>query len=347
MSKFFKLSLLAFILIMTSCEDDDVVVSPEPEPSGDYASGVLVLNEGSQDFGSITYLSEDFAEVEQEVFSTVNSNENLGNFIQSMFFDQEDRAYIISNGSNLITVVNRYTFEKLGEITTGLDVPRYGAVIDGKAYVTNQASFNTNDDDFVAVIDLETLSLESTIAFNQVVEHIISDGTHLYVQNAAFGFGSGISVINPENNSIESQVDTGEALQSIFINANSLFALHETGVDVIDLNSQVVSTTLSLPSEISGAQNLKIFNGNFYYTFENKVYTSPISATPLSDTSLFEYQSNSDFGVMYGFGVNEGLIYIADAGDFASNGFVEVYDLDGNLVFETSVGIAPNGFYFN
>jgi hypothetical protein len=50
---------------------------------------------------------------------------------------------------------------------------------------------------------------------------------------------------------------------------------------------------------------------------------------------------------MYGFAVNNNLIYIADAGDFSSNGFVEIYDTDGNFVFETSVGVAPNGFYFN
>lgn len=347
MNRSFKLLIIALLIGFSSCEDDDYNAepTPNPEPTGDYVDGTFVLNQGSQDFGSVTYLSEDFSEVEQEVFSTVNPGENLGIFVQSIFFDQEDRAYIISNGSNLISIVDKDSFEKVGEITTGLDVPRYGVVIDGKAYITNQASFTTSEDDFVAVIDLETLALETTIPFNEVVENIISDGTKIYVQNAAFGSGSSVSIINPDDNSIENQIDTGDALQSIYIDSGSLFALHASGMDRINLNTQEVASTIELPSNISGAKNLRIYNGSFYYTFENKVYTTSLSESSLGAIPLIEYESNSAFGVMYGFAVLNDFIFIGDAGDFASDGFVEIYDLNGNLVFETSVGVAPCAFY--
>ncbi|MBS3737691.1 MAG: cell surface protein [Psychroflexus sp.] len=343
MKPFLRFYLLFTLLTFTACSNDDDVNMPAPQ--GEFDSGTLVLNEGG--IGSVTFISNDYSRVDQQIYTSVNSGEDLGQFVQSMFFDNNDRAYMISNGSNLITIVNRFTFEKVGEITANLDVPRYGTVVDGKAYVTNQASFTTNADDFVSVIDLDTLETETIIAFDVVVEHIISDGTKLYVQNSAFGFGSGISVIDPSTNTIEAELDTGEALQSISINANTLYALNATGIDAIDLVSQELLTTKSLPSEISGAKNLRISNGVLYYTFANSVYQTPLSETVLSSDPFITYDSDSEFGTMYGFEVNDGLIYLADATDFASNGFVEIYDLDGNLVFETEVGLGPNGFYFN
>ena len=340
----FKFLILGFFVALVSCDsDDDAVILP----LGDYENGVLILNEGSQDFGSVTFLSDDFNEVEQEIFSTVNPNDNLGNFVQSIFFDNNDRAYIIANGSNLITVVNRYTFEKVGEFVTGLDIPRYGVVVDGKAYVTNQASFATSDDDFVAVIDIDSLSLQTIIPIMNTVETIIYDGSRLYIQNAAFGFGSGVTIVNPNSNSVEETVSTGDGLQDIAINVNSIYALHATGVDIISTNTQEVTSTINMPSDLSGATNLRIFNGELYYTAQTSVYKSPITASTLSNNAFITYESNSAFGAMYGFAVREGLVYIGDATDFASNGFIEVYDTNGNFVYETSVGVGPNGFYFN
>lgn len=344
MKTIFKSTFLILSLFIISCSSDDDSNS-QPLPQGEFDQGVLVLNEGG--VGSVTYISEDFSRVEQNIFTSVNPNEDLGQFVQSIFFDEDNRAYIIANGSNLITVVDRFSFEKLGEINTGLDVPRYGLVHNGKAYITNQASFTTSDDDYVAVINLETFEIETNIDIGKTVEFIISDGSKIYVQNAAFGFGNDISVINPNNNTVETQIETEAGLQSIFINANSLYALHASGVDVIDTNSLNTTSTKTLPAGLSGAKNLKISNGYLYYTFGTSVYKTAIAEASLSDEPLLTYESSSQFGSMYGFAVKDGLIYLGDATDFASNGFIEIYDTDGNFVFETEVGLGPNGFYFN
>lgn len=343
MKTLFKSVLLLFSLFFMSCSSDDDISKPLPQ--GDYDQGVLVLNEGGT--GAVTYISDDFSRVEQGIFTSVNPNNDLGQFVQSIFFDDENRAYIIANGSNLITVVNRFSFEKIGEINTGLDVPRYGLVHNGKAYVTNQASFTTSDDDYVAVINLETFEVETDINIGKTVEFILTDGSHLYVQNAAFGFGEGISVINPSNNTVDAEIQTEPGLQNISINANSLFAMHESGIDVIDLNTLETTSTKALSPDLSGAKNLRISNGFIYYTFGSSVYKTVLPDTSLSDVPLLTYESSSQFGTMYGFAVNDGLIYLGDAGDFASDGFIEIYDIDGNFVFETEVGLGPNGFYFN
>ncbi len=344
MKTILKITVLCLSLLILACSSDDDNLSPTV-PQGEFDQGFFVLNEGG--IGSVTYISDDFSRIEQNIFSSVNNGQDLGQFVQSLFFDNNNRAYIISNGSNLITVVDRFTFEKLGEITTDLDIPRYGVVFNNKAYVTNQASFTTGEDDFVAVINLDTFEVENTILIGETVEFIKSSNDRLFVQNAAFGFGNKISVIDPNSSIIENQIQTESGLQNIEINNNSLYALHSSGLDIYDLNNLNPTSTLVLPESLSGAKNLQIFNNEAYYTFGTSVYKSNLNGTTLSGEVLFSYESSSEFGSMYGFKVHESQIYLSDAGDFASDGFIEIYDTEGNFVFETAVGLAPNGFYFN
>ncbi len=345
MNNFFRITFLFSIFIFLSCENDDNTNGTQTE--GDYQNGTFVLNEGGfNGFSGVTFISDDLSRVEQNVFSTVNDAEELGLFPQSIFFDLNGLAYIISNGSNLITVVDRFTFEKVAEINTDLDVPRYGAVLDGKAYVTNQASFDTGADDFVTVINLEDFSVETTIPLIKTAEFIFTDGFKLFVQNAAFGVGSEISVIDPDNNSVETIIETGDGLQSIHINASTLYAHHATGIDRISTSDLEVTSTIAFPASLDAVSQLEIYNGQFYYLNNNQVYSTSIVEDSLSDEPLFSYDAAAP-SFIYGFEVNNDLIYLADARDFASDGRVVIFDTDGNQVFETTVGLNPNGFYFN
>ena len=337
-----SLSLL-FTILFSACSDDDANMNvPEP-PEGDFVNGKLVVNEGGT--GTVTFISDDRTEIKKSIFQEINPDDDLGQFVQSIFF-HDGLAYIISNGSNLINVVDRFTFEKVGEVAAGLEVPRYGTVLNNKAYVTNLAGFSSTTDDFVAVIDLESLAVENTIALNKTAEQIIGFDNNLYVMNAAFGTGSEISIIDPEVSNIET-LNVGEGLRSIKRNDNSIYALSNTGLTEIDLSTNETVATQSIPDAISGAKNLELTDSQIYYTFENKVYKSNYNDSTLSANEFITYNSTSDFGTMYGFDVIEDEIYIGDAGDFASNGFVRIYDVDGNFIEEIEVELAPNGVYNN
>ena len=344
MKYFYLITLsLLFAILFSACSDDDADINvPEP-PEGDFVNGRLVLNEGGT--GTVTFISDDRTEIKKSIFQEVNPGEDLGQFVQSMFF-HNGLAYIISNGSNLITVVDRFTFEKVGEVAGGLEFPRYGTVHNGKAYVTNLAGFTSTTDDFVAVIDLESLAVESTIEINNTAEQIINFDGKLYVMNAAFGEGSEITVINLADLTTET-LDVGEGLNSIKRNDNSIYALSNSSLTEIDLSTETIVNTQSVPDAISGAKNLELTDSQIYYTFENKVYRSDYSDSTLSDNEFITYNSISDFGTMYGFDVIDNEIYIGDAVDFASNGFVRIYDLDGNFLEEIEVELAPNGVYRN
>lgn len=340
-SKLF-LSILSIFILSCSSDDDSAPVIPE----GDFVNGTLVLNEGGFSGGaSVSFIPNDLSEVNNTIFEDTNTDEAVGIFPQSIFF-QDDKAYIIANQSNLISVVNRYTFELLGVVDSGLNKPRYGTVLNGKAYVTNQASFDTNQDDFIAVIDLETLEVEQTITTGKVVEYIVESGGQIFVQNAAFGTGNQISKFDPSSNSISETIEVDTKLNSLEVYNNKLYALDSVGVKVIDPSTFSVETEIDKPESVESFNNLKVENDQLYYTLGTAAYSSSITASVLSTEVIFDYGSSSSFGSFYGFDVNEDQIYVGDAGDFSSDGTVFIYSTSGEFIADFEVGLAPNNFYF-
>ena len=90
-----------------------------------------------------------------------------------------------------------------------------------------------------------------------------------------------------------------------------------------------------------------IMISNQFYTVETAVYAMDIAANEASTTSIVNYSSDSAYGKMYGFAVNDNRIFIADGGDFTANSKAYIYSITGTLQKELTVGVGPNGFYFN
>jgi hypothetical protein len=342
-TKMFFMALASSVLFVSCSKDDDAI--PEV-PLGVYDNGVLIVNEGNASSGSISYVSNDLTIVENDIFSAINPNQGIGGYVQSVFFDG-DRAFIISNGSQKITVVNRYTFEFIGTIETGFNIPRYGVVENGKAYVTNLADFSDLTDDFISVINLNTLLVESTIAINAIAERIEKANGKLFVANGSYGEGSTVTVINTASGSIEGTIDVGISPNSLKADNGFIYVLCGNYSD----NSKLVkinSTTNQKVSEILmeglvSAQNLNIENNTLYFTVNSDVYRESISATSISSIPLF----TSTATTLYGFGVQNGKIFVGDAKDYASDGDVFIYSTTGTLEKQFAVGLNPNGFYFN
>lgn len=145
-------------ILFTSCSDD-----PTPSlPKGDYENGILISGEGTTAVsGSVSFVSNDLSIVENTIYKKVN-NAEFGEYVQSIAFD-DDRAYIVADNQNTVTVVDRYTFDKAGTITTGLSTPRYMTVVGNKGYVTNWGATDNDNDDFVAIVDLNSLVVEEKV----------------------------------------------------------------------------------------------------------------------------------------------------------------------------------------
>ncbi|GAA0758098.1 YncE family protein [Psychroflexus lacisalsi] len=349
MKQYSNLFLLLLSILILSCNSDDDNNEPFI-PDGDYFDGTLILNEGGfSGSSSVSFISNDLSEVENSIFENTNADQNVGLFPQSIFFDG-DRAFIISNGSNKISVVNRFTFELLETIDDDLNVPRYGTVLNGKVYVTNQAAFDSDQDDFVAVIDLETLQVEETVLVGAVANHIVNTNGNVYIQNPSL-FGSenpvnSISVFNPSSNSIDDVIQVGDDLNSLKAFNNKIYALDDDGVKIINTANFSIETRINKPENLISLNNLRIESGQMYYTSGTAVYSSSLSSTELSSEVIFDYESEFANGTLYGFDIHDGQFYLADAADFASNGTVFIYSSSGDLLADFTVGLAPNSFYF-
>ena len=342
-NKLFLTGLLASVFFL-SCESDD---SGNQTPLGTYDNGVLIVNEGTASAGTITYISNDMLAIQQDVYGAENPGDGIGGYVQSIFFDGE-KAFIISNGSNKITVVNRYTFELIDKIETGLQIPRYGVVLNGKAYVTNQASFESLTDDYVAVIDLETYAVESTIALQAIGEKILEANGSLYVANGTFGLGDAVTVINPGTNAIVTTIGLNISPNSFEVENGILYVLcsnyeNPSRLVKIDVSTNEILDEFGFPPTLANAQNLTIENGKIYFTVNADIFSAPLNTTAISATPLFTTTATT----VYGFAVENSRIYIADAKDFASDGEVSIYSAAGVLQRTFAVGLIPNGFYFN
>ncbi|VAW10141.1 putative surface layer protein [hydrothermal vent metagenome] len=337
---------------ITSCSSDDNVV--EVVPKGDYEKGILVSNEGpfNNGTGTVTYISEDLATIEDAVFNKVNSAD-LGNIVQSIGFN-DDKAYIIANVSNTINVVNRNTFEKVATITDGLNNPRYFVEANGKGYVTNWGDTTDETDDYIAIINLTDNTVEGNISVVLGPEHLLAQGEILYVAHkGAFGQNNKVSVINTTSNTVTTTINVGDVPNSMqFDDTGNLWVLcsgkpsfsgEETAGALVKVNTSTneVATTMTFETTNHPSQ-LGIDGSMLYYYLGGSVFSLSTTADSLPSDSDFDELS------FYSMTINKGMLYGTDAKDFASKGSLTIYDLSSKDLLKTlEVGIIPGGVYFN
>lgn len=342
---------LALGAIFTACEsdDDDVIV-----PLGDYENGILISNEGpfNNGTGTVSFISEDLATTKSAIFNSVN-NADLGNVVQSIGFT-DTYAYIIANVSNTITVVDRYSFEKVAVISQGLNNPRYFLYANGKGYVTNWGDPNDLSDDYVATIDLGANSVSTAIPVDFGPEKMTAHNESIYIAHqGAFGQNNTISVIDVENDEVVGSIPVGYVPNSMQVDSDgSLWVLSggkpsytqdETAgaLTKINTSSNIVETALDF-TMTEHPKFLELDGSKLFYFLGGAVYSMATSAVTLPTQSEFQDLN------FYSMVINDGKMYGTDAKDFASNGSMDIYELNTKAKLGTfDLGIIPGGVYFN
>ncbi|WP_299207891.1 DUF5074 domain-containing protein [uncultured Dokdonia sp.] len=361
--KFYKFLLIAIFgtLFLFACSNDDdgiVVIDPNPDPEEMLAfeNGFLVTNQGpfNTGFGSVDFVDATLTTADTDIYQDVNGD-NLGNVVQSIGFSG-DLAYVVANVSNRITVVNRFTFEEVARIETGLENPRYFVEANGKGYVSNWGDPNIATDDYVAVIDLTTNEVTGTIPVGEGPEEMIFNRFNLYVANqGGFGVNNTVTVIDPTTDMVSSTIIVGDVPNSLQLDTDGnlwvlaggspAFTGNETPGTLTRINTasnQVITTFLFGLND--HPNYLNISGSDLYYFLDGGVFkTTTVNfqtpATPeLSGVNFFNM-----------FVVNGGATLIGcNAGDFASNGTLEIYNLgDNSLTTTLNVGIIPDNVYVN
>ncbi len=344
---FYLYSLTAVILLFSSCGDDD----GPAQPTGDYANGVFVVNEGNFGGGnaSVSHFDPVSSTVSKNVFSTVNGAA-LGDVAQSMS-RSGDQAYIVLNNSTKVEIVNYGTFASTGTITEGLANPRYLAVNGDRAFISNWGNFDENfqlDQSFIAVVDLADNSLTSKIDTNDGVEHIFVFDGKLFVANS---FTNTVQAFDMDTYELLGTTELAQgpgqfavdADDNLWVISQGNFAGNDGALTCINTTTYAIERRVGLdfnPANrlvANDAANLLYFyQGNTIYQFSSR------GAEPGTLAEM------TDFVGIYGIGydqVNE-LIYVSDAVGFGGEGKVVRLTVDGIEVDEFSVGTGPNSFVF-
>ncbi|HUH35559.1 MAG TPA: DUF5074 domain-containing protein [Moheibacter sp.] len=346
-----------FLLLIAACNSDDNGNETTAPPKGEFTQGVFVLNEGGFMHGnaSISFIAQS-GEIQNNIFSTVN-NRPLGDVANSISFHGEF-AFIVVNNSNTVEVVNRYTFESVATIAGNLSNPRYIEANQGKAYISNWGDGNDSEDDFIAVVDLNSFQITSTISVPQGPEKLAIHNNKLYIaQRGDYAYGNSISVMDLSSNTIVQSIEVADVPNGMEIDNGHLYVLSSgkaawTGneslgaMQKINLANHQTVDEFSFPLGVH-PEYLQIEQGNIYYIIGNDIYKTTTTNMQATDVPFISTTTDG-LGILYGFNVVNGWIYVCDAVDYVNNGQLFVYSLTGNLDSHFPIGgVIPNGVYFN
>jgi len=339
-------SALAFTaLFLTGCKDDT------GSSGGEYGAGTYVINEGgfSANNASISYIDAS-GEVHNDIYSLENDGVLLGDVAQSMLV-YNGSTYIVVNNSSKIVKVNSETFEHQS-VLGSLEMPRHMVIHNGSIYLTQWVGFGVSGK--VSVIDPASLTIIDEIPAGIAPEKMLVKGNRLFVVNSN---DSSMTVINTSGNEVDTTVAVGDWPAGIYEGADGNLWILCMGVPswagtatsgelvVIDPDDYSVvkqmdfGSTSANPNYFASDAN----GGNMFCYFNGGVYRIENSAAALP-APLFQAPAG-----IYGLGVHPatGNIYVADAGNFSSNGWVYTYSQGGQAIDSVQVGVAPNGFYFH
>jgi hypothetical protein len=347
-----KIFVMLFIaaLVFTSCNN---IVDPPP-PLGVYEDGLFVCNEGPfmTGSGTLTYVSYDLSTVEQNVYKNVNGDEDLGNIVQSIGFEG-DRAYIVVNNAHKLVVANRYTMEKEAVIE-GLENPRFFvAISETRGYVSCWGNAFDATDDYIAVIDLTNNTVSSTIPVALGPEKMVVIGDAVYVAHqGAYGQNNIISVL--QSDAIATTIAVADVPNSIVADNNGVIWVLCGGKP-----AWTGTETIASLYKINSATNTEVVHFDFpagmhpshltmdkpvsemYYALNGSVYKINTSASMLPSVAIFA-------GNYYNMAVHNRKLYATDAGNFASEGELNIIDLTNTTVRNTvTTGIIPGNINFN
>lgn len=343
----FKLFLLS--LVFVSCSDDNDLTEVA---SGAYSDGIIISGEGlfGGSSGDVAYINDDLTTVETFIFKNVNGIES-GGVIQSVGFNGEN-AYIIGNDANVIYVVDRNTFKIKGTIFKDIQNPRYISFYKGKGYVTNWGSTSTGDDDYIAVIDLDTNLVTSKIAVSNGPEQILQKEGNLFVSHkGAFTFNNIVSVIDINQQEVVKQITVDYNPDELILLENGeLVVLSEGGkswhsvgvtpasIQFIDTDTNTIDRKIPF-SDGNQPSLLSYDNGTLYYSLNGAIYSIDTTATSPSDKSIVSEN-------IYGMSVRDGKIYMTTY-DFVSLSELIVYDVNvSKEVYREETIIGASKIYF-
>lgn len=351
--KFLAAGLVAVSVFFSSCEDNNEI------ESGLYGNGAFISNEGGWENAnaSVSYYDFDKDVITNDIYETKNKVV-LGDVLQSICINN-NKVYLVLNGSNKAEVVTKDSFARIGTINN-LQMPRYMCVASGKGYITQWADYTKG---YVAVVNLSSNEIISNINVGLGPEGIIVVNNQVWVANSGgLAPDSTIMVIDPITDKVVKTITVGDNPKEMVLDKNGdVWAVcygnivynpdftiqSQTASKLVKISSStfMIKNTIKIgdeshPSHIDISKDKQTIYYGAGFGFEG-IWSLNINATSIQDQATIN-------GYFYSFNINSnsGEIYTCEAPDFNSPGTLTRYTPDGQKIKSYTTGVGPNGIVF-
>lgn len=373
--------LLFFILCLSACREDELVVPTEyellsnesPTPGTD-PSGLYLLNEGNMgsnkasidfvDFRNAYYVRNLYAERNPSIVKELG---DVGNDIQIY----GSKLYAVINCSHKVEVMDARTGRRLGQV----DIPncRYIRFHKGLAYVSSYVGPVQIDPTAPkgAVYRIDTLSLQVTgkvtVGYQPEEMEIVDD--YLYVANSggyrAPDYDRTVSVVELEGLKQTSKIDVGinlhrvkkDRYNQLWVSSRGDLKSQPSNLYVLSkkegYNRMIVSDTLHI-----SCSNMAIRGDSLYFysaqwdesTETNRITYGIIDVRThrILSRSFITDGTERNITVPYGIALHpsNGDIYLTDAKNYVSSGKLHCYNRHGKLKWSVRTGDIPAQMVF-
>ena len=362
--------MLAVPFVFAACDNDDDPVpvptpepTPIPDPEPDYSvpedkQGLFVFNGGNQGSidGSLSFINFSKQEVSNNVFAAKN-NRSLGATVQNgaVF---KGALFIAVYDSKTIEVVDKLTLESIKQITTPStsNGPRYVVADDQYVY----ASLYSGE---VIRINPATNEIDKTISVGPNPEEMVIANGFLYVVNSdglnyqnGYVNGKSVSKIDLSSFTEVKKIEVGVNPTRIATDGTNVYALStgdytpENPSSIWKIDAQDNATDTGIGASWLAVQDGVLYTINSVFD-ENWMTTNYYITYNLSDMSVnssaFLGENVVDAPAGICIDAEGGNLFVSSynlAYGYASydtEGYVNQYDLNGNLVKKYDVGVGP------
>ncbi|WP_282629934.1 YncE family protein [Empedobacter sedimenti] len=367
-------SCLLVLFSVFSCQQDVYIVDEERDnitnPEKTEVTGFYLLNEGNMGSNKATVDYFNYAEgvYHRNIYASANPTMvkelgDVGNDIKIY----GNKLYAIINVSNFIEVMDVKTAKHIATIP--LENGRYITFHKGKAYATSYAGPVSLDPKapLGKVVEIDTINLSITrqVTVGYQPEELEVVDNNLYVANSGGyrfpDYDKTVSVVDlatfKETKKIDVEVNLHRIKKDsdgdLYVTTRGNYYDVSSNLFVIDSKTHKIKKTFNIP-----VSNFTIVDNKLYYYSNEFNYTTfdYTKSFGVIDTKTEEIINKNlvndpvikEIETPYGIAVNPVTkdLYLTDAGNYVSMGYVYCFDKNGAFKWKTEGGNIPAHFAF-
>ncbi|MCS3531050.1 YncE family protein [Chryseobacterium sp. JUb7] len=373
-----KLNICFFVFVLTflvSCRTDDIIVRPEVEeglaqPENTAIKGFYLLNEGNMgsnkctldffDYTTGTYHRNIYADINPNVVKELG---DVGNDIQIY----GNKLYAVINVSNKIEVMDAKTAKRIKSIT--VENCRYMTFKDGKAYASSYAGPVSLDPNAplgkVVEIDTASLTVQREVVVGYQPEEIQIVGNQLFVANSGGykfpNYDRTVSVVDLTTFKETKKIDVAINLHrlkkdnygDLYVTSRGDYYTVPSSLFLIDAATGTVKKDFHVSvSEMTIVNDKLYYYGNEFnyntHTYKKSFGIIDVKTEEIISNKIIDQEYVDAIKTPYGIAVNpiSEDIYITDARNYVSTGFVYCFNKNGHFKWKTEGGNIPAHFTF-